>query len=425
MNMRISSCYLLIALIAVSLLGCSETVTVPVPNDPPTIAFTFDRMAVVQGANVTLSVSVSDPDDDPLTVTWDITRGVLNPDDQGKSLMSWRAPTQAGTDTVTVSVSDGTHTVSVVDTIVVGYLWTADINGGIVWDMARSPLVLSMGGSPPRLVVDGQATLTIEAGVTVYVQSEMIFDVPGTLLTNGTADNMVKFLPNSRNPDPGFWEGMLGSKDAGSGAPPGTFDLHYTRITYADENILLTNGSSADLLGCQLYFSREVAMHHDSGSGALIVRNSQITDNFGDGIVISSFSTYPDQVAITGNRISFNGGMGIVIDLIDPDGTTPINISNNEITWNSFYGIHLVRAVYPTINQNALHTNDRLQANAADRRNLRLEPGFIGNLPEIDATNNYWLTTDSLVIEQTVFDSRDDAQVNTRVRFWPWLNSAP
>ena len=114
-----------------------------------------------------------------------------------------------------------------------------------------------------------------------------------------------------------------------------------------------------------------------------------------------------------------------MIDLNDPFGNTPINIANNNITWNSFYGIQLVRAVYPTINQNSLYNNDRIQSNATNRRNLRLDPGFIGNLAEIDATNNYWLTTDSLVIEQTVFDSRDDAQVNTRVRFWPWLNTAP
>lgn len=425
MNKRISSSFLVIVFVTMGLLGCSETVTVPVTNEPPTIAFTFDRMAVVRGASVTLSVAVSDPEDDPLTITWDVTPGTMDPNDQGKSTMSWRAPTQAGTATVSVSVTDGTNTVSLSDTIVVGYIWTSEVNGNITWDLSMSPVVITVSNSPPRLVIDGQASLTIEAGVIVYVQSELIFDVAGALITRGTADNLVKFLPNSRAPEAGFWEGMLGSTDAGSGAPPGSFNLQYTQITYASENILLTNGSSAELEHCQLYFSRDVAMHHDSGSGELVVRDCRITDNFGNGIEISSFSTYPDFVEITGNEISFNGGAGIVIDLNDPFGTTPITIANNNITWNSFYGIQLVRAVYPDINQNSLYNNDRIQSNAANRRNLRLEPGFIGNLAEIDASLNYWLTTDSLVIEQTVFDSRDDAQINTRVRFWPWRLTAP
>lgn len=415
----------LIVLLSTCLIGCSETITVQEPNEPPQISFTFDRMAVARGANVTLSVSVSDPDEDALTVTWDVTRGTLNPSDQGKPLMSWQAPGQAGTDTVWVSVSDGQHTVSLTETIVVGYIWLSDISGEVIWDLSQSPVVISAGGSPPRLVVEGQASLTVEAGVVVYVQEGLIIDVAGILNSNGTVDNLVTFLPNSRSPEPGFWEGMMGSTDPGSHVTPGSFHLHYTRITYAAKNILLTNGASAELHNCQLYFSRDVALHHDSGSGELIVNNSNITDNNGNGIVISAFSTYPDSVEITGNKISFNGGVGIIIDLNDPFGNTPISITDNEITWNSFYGIQLIRAVYPTINQNSLHTNDRLQSNAADRRNLKLEPGFIGNLPEIDATNNYWLTTDSLVIEQTVFDSRDHAQINTRVRFWPWLSAAP
>jgi hypothetical protein len=425
MNQRISICLLLIAFLAVSLMGCSETVTVQETNDPPQITFTFGPMAVARGTNVTLSVSVSDPDDDPLTVTWDVTRGILDPKDQGKSLMSWTAPGQAGTDTVTVSVTDGEHTVSVVETIVVGYIWRDVVNGAVTWDLSRNPIVLSVSSSPPRLIIDGRASLTVEAGVTVYVQEGLIFDVAGRLITNGAADNLVKFIPNGREPDPGFWEGMLGSTDAGAGATPGSFDLRYTRITFAAENILLTNGASAELRQCQFYFSRDVALHHDSGSGELIVKGCEITDNFGNGIEISAFSTYPDSVEITGNDISFNGGIGVLIDLNDPDGTTPINIANNDITWNSFYGIQFLRPVYPSINQNSLYNNDRIQSNAANRRNLRLEPGFIGNLPEIDATNNYWLTTDSLVIEQTVFDSRDHANINTRVRFWPWLNAAP
>jgi hypothetical protein len=411
--------------IAISLMGCSETVTVEQPNDPPQMTFTFDPVAVPRGANVTLSVAVSDPDDDPVTVTWDITRGTLDPGDQGNAQMSWRAPTMAGKDTVTITASDGKHTVSLTDTIVVGNIWPSDVNGTVTWTLSMSPIVIAVSTSPPRLVVPGQSVLTIEPGVVVYAQEGLIFDVAGTLNCNGTADNLVKFLPNSRSREPGFWAGMLGSTDAGSGAPPGEFHLNYTRITHAAQAVLLTNGASADLQGCQLYFNRDVAMHHDSGSGELIVNNCRITDNDGDGIVISSFSTYPDFVHITGSEISFNGGVGIQIDLNDPFGDTPIDITGNEIIWNSFYGIQLMHAVYPTVNGNALHTNDRLQANAANRRNFKLETSFSGSLPEIDATNNYWLTTDSLVIEQTIFDSRDDAQINTRVRFWPWLNAAP
>jgi len=424
MKKYIPSCMLLIFLL-IGAMGCSETTTVPVENDPPTVAFTFDPIAVARGANVTLTVTATDPDEDPLTITWDVTRGTLNSAYQGKPTMPWRAPSQAGTDTVTVTVTDGQNTVSIADTIVVGYIWTSVVSGQVTWDVSESPVVISSSTSPPRLVVEAHASLTIQPDVVVYVQEGSIFDVAGTLHSSGTADHLVKFFANSRDPEPGFWEGMLGSTDAGSGAPPGSFDLKYTRITYAAQNLLLTNGSSANLQNCQLYFSRDAALHHDSGSGSLVVNNCQITDNNGNGVEISAISTRPAFVNITHSKISFNGGMGISIGLNDPNGDTPITISENEITWNSFYGIQLYDAVYPTVNFNSIYNNDRLKSNAANRQNFRLEPGWSGNLPEIDATNNYWLTTDSLVIEQTVYDSKDNMEISARVKFWPWLNAAP
>ncbi|MFH1754741.1 MAG: right-handed parallel beta-helix repeat-containing protein [Candidatus Latescibacterota bacterium] len=425
MDKRISSCFQLIGFIATILMGCSETVTVPVQNEPPKAAFSFDPLAVQRGANVMLSVSASDPDDDPLTVTWDVSRGTLNANNQGKTVMPWQAPGVTGVDTIWVSVTDGTHTVSISTTIIVGYLWNSDINTNVTWNQSNSPVVISVDSTPPRVAIPEISSLFIEEGVVVYVQAGLIFDVAGILVTNGTSTNPVVFRPNSRAPEPGFWEGMVGSTDPGSQVEPGSFQLHHTRITYAAESVLLTSGASAELEECQFYFSRDVALHHDSGSGKLIVRNCQITDNNGDGIVVSSFSTKPDSVVIVGNKISLNGGNGIVLDLLDPFGVTPIQIVNNEITRNIFYGIQLIQASYPTINQNSIHSNDRIQANGANRRNLRLEPGFIGTLPEIDASNNYWLSIDSLVIDQTVFDSRDDAQINTRVRFWPWLHIWP
>jgi hypothetical protein len=406
--------------------GCSEDeATAPERNTPPEISFTFNKLAVPKGIDVDLTVSVSDEDDDPLTVTWEITRGWLNPDDQGKPQMTWTPPTEVGLDTVRVRVSDGKASRTIEETIAVGTRWMSGIPAE-PWTAALSPVILVGEQDPPQFAVPDLATLRIGEGVEVLVREGLIWYVQGTLETRGTQAEPVVITPNHRSPSEGFWKGI--QVEEGHEEPPGSVDMEYTTIKYAQHNIQIASLAfkpSARLKGCRLLFSQNEGILHKS-RGALIVEDSAIKDNLGSGIVVQKPTSLPDSIRIQGSAIQHNGGAGIVIDVKDSTKTIPISIIGNEITWNTSYGIHVIRAAYPAIHQNALHTNDVGKTNPLNRLNLVLEPGFIGAVDTVYAEDNYWLANEAVYIDQTIYDQMDNpSEINARVKFWPWLSAWP
>src|SRR5262245_36904212 len=119
---------IILALVACSSGGDSGT---PPVNAPPTIAFATTDWAVQKSQPVDLTVDVDDPDGDPLTITWDITRGSLAAQNSAKTVMRWTTPATVGTDTVTVSVSDESLTRKTTAVIKVATLLTASVAPGV------------------------------------------------------------------------------------------------------------------------------------------------------------------------------------------------------------------------------------------------------------------------------------------------------
>lgn len=85
-------------------------------------------------------------------------------------------------------------------------------------------------------------------------------------------------------------------------------------------------------------------------------------------------------------------------------------IRNNTISGNGL-GIALYTPASITINYNNLQGNNQ---------NIALEQGTVNN---VDATYNYWGTTDQSAIGQSIFDSRRDFNLGT-VTFTPTLSAA-
>jgi hypothetical protein len=313
------------------------------------------------------------------------------------------------------------------ETIIIGFPWSdANIVGDVIWNAATSPKVLTIPGN--GLTIPRSATLKIEEGVTIYISPGMSWYVTGTLEINGTQGNNVVLQPNHRDllhqyPLGGFWEGILVSTD---GARPGTLDLSYARISYGAQNIKVTSSASATLNGCEVIFGAIESIFHGS-TGTLTVQNCALTDNFGDAIEISGFISKPALVNILSNEIKYNTGAGIVFDFADSIGQVPVNVTGNELAWNASFGIYFLKPSYPEIHDNAIYSNDYLQANPLHSKNIRLEAGFTGDpsKPEIHAENNYWVTTDSVDIDTSILDSADRGDINTRVKFWPWRTSWP
>jgi outer membrane protein OmpA-like peptidoglycan-associated protein/opacity protein-like surface antigen len=86
--------------------GCSANIRVqPRPNRPPTIACSASRMSVTAGEPVEIMATASDPDNDPLTFSWNASAGRI--EGSGSSVEFQTASLSPGSYTITGHVDDG------------------------------------------------------------------------------------------------------------------------------------------------------------------------------------------------------------------------------------------------------------------------------------------------------------------------------
>jgi parallel beta-helix repeat protein len=151
----------------------------------------------------------------------------------------------------------------------------------------------------------------------------------------------------------------------------------------------------------------------DGGDGATIINNvisnAEYVSDFRDGIW---FSGEPiGNVLIENNLISDNiYGIQIFSPNVSVMPTT-LTIQNNTIT-NNNVGIWVSNAYQPTIIENNFPNNTL---------NIQLViTGYEGHSNNVDASNNWWGTTDAQAINQTIYDFKNDFNLGT-VNFVPFL----
>jgi len=407
--------------------SCASDDGVVVVNTPPTITWTFDSIAVGKRWDVTLMVTIADPDaDDNLTTTWSVTRGTLSPQGAYDTQLGWRAPSTMGTDTVVVTVSDGTDTDRVEAEIIVG---TGLLNANLpsTLRLVDSPYVLKPDGGIALVGVGGNTV--VEAGVLVYAQGGGSIQVEGTLTANGTADKPVFIRANDWGVDcasgPEWWEGIRAQGAAGF------VNLTHTRIWHAEKAVSLPvgNSGSARLTACELQCSNVGA--EISSAGWLVVDSCLIDNNLNIGVYVKSGSQRPDSVAIRDSNISINGNTGIMIDA--PGFNTPVAIRRNHMEANFTYGIRLTGESAPIIEFNHFESNGL----SGGLRNIYLDLGYPGDmtppapsptLPWLAADNNYWgfVPPDSITIRTTIRDREDEpTAIGTYVYVTDWLDVSP
>lgn len=420
---------LLAMLLLSTSVGCSteDNVVKPEPNKPPTLSFTFARLAVARSTDVTLTVNVSDPDGDPVTVTWAVTRGLLNPADQGTPTMRWSTPATVGSDSITVTASDGKGGQKTIrPTVDVATPWVGNVAATVSWVAASSPYLLTPSAGADRVtIVAPGGRLTIGAGVVVYVnQAGMSLNVEQELTVAGTPIAPVTLKPNARTPAPGYWSGILGVGTS-------VIDLENAVLPHAESAVRAIENAEVFLTDCKIMFSSEAAVLHES-RGALLVEDCSITNNLKNGILVKLLTSTPSAVTIRGDSIAVNGRFedvtdypdgeaGITLAFSDPSGMVPIDISDNEISRNDFPGIRLLATVFPTITNNGIFGNELRKASG--KINIELVSPY-GN-GAINATLNWWgqaypQSSDSLAIKQGIYDADDNLQIGTRVSVTPW-----
>jgi hypothetical protein len=325
------------------------------------------------------------------------------------------------------------------------------ISSDTTWTVASSPYSLT----GPVAVNEG-VTLTIQPGVTVNINSYYI-RVNGTLNARGTADSKIIINIGST---PTYYSGIefKSSSEAWNGQTNSGSILQYAVITSSRtyysaiklesaspkiDNCIINSDSYDYAIECWYDGSPIISNNNISGKllshcydgYATIVNNTivgpaEIAINVGGAAAVSNNtlsganqgilchdigSTHDFDTLMTGNLIINNEvGIRVFQGLDDADSPNVKFIIESNTIANNSRGIFLDSGHSdhqienpPIIKNNNLFNNSQ----------YNLETSYYSSL---DASSNYWGTTNQQTINQTIFDFYDDFNLGI-VTFTPFL----
>ncbi|UCE74551.1 MAG: PKD domain-containing protein [Methanomassiliicoccales archaeon] len=303
-----------------------------------------------------------------------------------------------------------------------------DVSGIIgidtTWNSAGSPYVVT-----GDVLVFPDVTLTIEDGTEILFYNGTSLTVRGTLNVVGTPSEYVVFRSYSSQ-DKVAWLGIYIENEVG-----GKAEINYAEFYNAGSAIHV--GSCWDGGPVNIYDSVFINNHNAVGGYAgwnIIIERCYFEDNTyaintADKIISNStfinneYGLYKtERISVydsmfTQNNVALYGGRGeLQGNQIYKNGIgiqaffEGFSLTNNNITENN---MGLIISDYdgyvPDIKYNDLYNN--FEFNLESRTNV-----------DVDATNNYWGTTDASVIAQLIWDVYDDLGLG-EVFYEPFLTS--
>jgi parallel beta-helix repeat protein len=236
------------------------------------------------------------------------------------------------------------------------------------WTLANSPYYVEGN----VYIEDGQ-TLTIEAGVEVYVNGTYEILVNGTLLADGTEANPILITSNQSVPSTGDW---LGIKINRVLIPlvNGQADFLYTNISYAEVGINITaSNNPSTVTNCTFYMNENGVSLHGVGSMMAwspsqnnVIQNSTFIDN-GNGTYI--------KVAVNNdivNNVYSGNNYGIAtFDLDSPDfidhmmapSSTDLYIADNRLDNQTRTGLNIIGNFFIGGPTNNIYSNNTFKDN--------------------------------------------------------------
>ncbi len=295
---------------------------------------------------------------------------------------------------------------------------TGIITADTTWTKANSPYTLT---GPVR--VNNGVTLTIEPGVTVVL--DYYIEVNGTLCARGS--NTDPIYINATLEDSLYNEGYITftqfssnwDEETGSGCIIENAVLTSTLVSIHS----FTKINNNTLAG-------NIVMHYIIDAESGVISNNTVKVDYGCGICCSGDALVSDNTVIggvwggifvpagspiiqrnlvkdnVGSATSVGEGGGILLRLASGYQTTPL-IQNNTIV-NNEVGITINSGVTPTIANNNIYNNEH---------NV-----YLKTADNISATYNWWGTTDTQTINQTIHDFKNDFNLGT-VDFVPFLDA--
>ena len=312
------------------------------------------------------------------------------------------------------------------------------LSSDTTWSLSNSPIILT-----GNVLVPNGVTLTIEAGVTVRINSEKYLKVQGSLIAIGTESSKITFTSNESSPAKGDWDKIwLASTstlfDGSDNYVSGTIFNHCI-ISYADEGLRLDD-SSFYLVNSELTennkginFRKVIssvidnnnfnnngsgtstsAGTEDNGVGSFTFTkflNNTFKNNTGDGLSFGGYRNNANNNLIKNNISINNGGNGFYFGWGDVvRGFADNTIEGNIIYNNSGNGITVGRDSN-IIKKNFIVNNEGSGINISGTyiyEGLTIENNIIsGNLGYgLDLTSN----TNSLIRYNSILNSGGNSE---------------
>ena len=230
-----------------------------------------------------------------------------------------------------------------------------------------------------NLIVSNGVTLTLKAGTTLKFASGVRLQVNGTLKVEGTEANPVTFTSNSASPAARDWNGIRIDSDATNVV------IDHAVIEYATNGVFFNTNSTGTV--------------RDS-----LVRHHSI------GVYFSTASTG----TLTRNLIQDNT-QGILVR----EQATPHITDGNEITAN-VHGLYAQGNEDAAQNPNPIVTSNSFHDNSG--YHYRTNRFGAPATTTLDATGNWWGTTDPIAIAAKIYDYHDNPSASPTVDFSGYLD---
>lgn len=322
------------------------------------------------------------------------------------------------------------------------------LTSNTTWTVAQSPIQLA----GPVCVFNG-ATLTIEPGVTVDF-GRYYLQVNGTLVARGTSDNKIYMTSTDTSSNP----------DQIQFYPSSTAWNEATSSGSIIENVVF-NKIMIQAKGCSPKIANNVFNDPSSwmaiygtGGGSLIITGNVIQGDLQEGISVGGSSV------VTGNFFNTTG-RGMATAIVAHENTYVANnkimnyyigvtadahstVTGNVIAYCSEAGIW---SISPDVNIHnnyimncrvGLKAGGNIQSNTIINNNIGIQTAspfiqttiknnnIVGSnqsftvqtSQDVDVTNNWWGTTDTAALNQSIWDRNDDFNLGT-ANYVPFLTA--
>ena len=293
------------------------------------------------------------------------------------------------------------------------------ISANTTWTTSGSPYIVE-----ETVIVDPNVALSIDPGVEVRFTSGTELIIDGALTASGNSGNYITFTSNATSPQAGDWGAIrfMETSDDESCI------INWAIIRYASTGVY-AYGSSPEIRNSKIEYNANFGIYSTSVSifiedlGVPLIENCIVTDNGGvpidvdrQGGIYIKFGGIDIQNSLVANSL----GHGILSIASDADAVLANGITIRNSTGTGVEGeITIFNSTITENNQSGIKSTGSIHFNS-----------IFGNTPydlvcgnePLDASNNWWGSTNETVIEENIYDYYDDFNLGI-VTFKPYISS--